>query len=58
MLDSYEFEIKSLTLVPSLGGRFEVSANQQLIFSKLKTTRHPLPGEVMELLETWMKEDS
>jgi selenoprotein W-related protein len=38
--------IKRLVLVPSDGGRFEVSINGQLIYSKLKTGRFPEYAEI------------
>lgn len=58
ILEKYEFDITDLTLVPSSGGRFEVSANQELLYSKMKTTRHAYPGEVLGLLDTWMEENA
>ncbi len=53
LLKNYEPEIESLTLVPSEGGRFEVTVNGKLIYSKLKTGRHAGPGEVAELLKNF-----
>ena len=46
----FEHVIEALTLVPSDGGRFEVSVNGQLIYSKLETHRHAEAGEVVNLL--------
>jgi selenoprotein W-related protein len=51
LLKKHEAEIESLTLVPSDGGRFEVSVNGKLVFSKLTAGRHAEPGEVDALLE-------
>jgi selenoprotein W-related protein len=48
LLERFEADILSITLVPSQGGRFEVSVDGQLIYSKLKTGRHANPGEVVE----------
>jgi selenoprotein W-related protein len=42
--------IETITLVPSDGGRFEVSLNGKLIYSKLQTKRHAEPGEVIGLV--------
>jgi selenoprotein W-related protein len=42
--------IESVTLIPSDGGRFEVSVNGKLIYSKLQTKRHAESGEVVGLL--------
>jgi selenoprotein W-related protein len=50
MLEAVEPEIGSVTLVPSDGGRFEVTVNGALLYSKLQTGRHAEPGEVMNLL--------
>jgi selenoprotein W-related protein len=50
LLEAYESQIESLTLVPSDGGRFEVSVNEVLVFSKLKTHRHAEPGEIADLV--------
>ena len=51
-----EFKIENFTLVPSKGGVFEFSVNDELIYSKLKTDRHAEPGEVIGLLRTYMAE--
>ena len=50
LLKQFEHLIESLTLVPSDGGKFEVSVNGQLIFSKLQTQRHAEPGEIVGLV--------
>jgi selenoprotein W-related protein len=50
LLQDLEPEIGSVTLVPSDGGRFEVTVNGALLYSKLQTGRHAEPGEVMKLL--------
>jgi selenoprotein W-related protein len=33
--------LRKLTLIPSDGGRFEVSVNGKLVYSKLKTGKFP-----------------
>jgi selenoprotein W-related protein len=50
LLKNYEHVIESVTLVPSDGGRFEVTVNGQLLYSKLGTYRHAEPGEVLGLV--------
>lgn len=50
LLKNYEHVIESLTLVPSDEGRFEVSANGKLIYSKLQTKRHAEAGEILGLV--------
>jgi selenoprotein W-related protein len=42
--------IEALSLVPSNGGRFEVTVNGKTIYSKLETKRHAQPGEVVGLV--------
>ncbi len=50
LLNSFETDIESITLVPSEGGRFEVTVNDKLVYSKLQTGRHVEPGEVVGLV--------
>jgi selenoprotein W-related protein len=42
--------IAELTLVPSSGGRFEVTLDGELIYSKASTRRHAATGEVAGLV--------
>ena len=56
LLKTFEPEIKSFTLVPSDGGRFEFTVNGRLIYSKLKTGRHVEPGEVENLIHKYLQE--
>ena len=51
LLKEYESQIETITLAPSAGGRFEVTVNDQLIYSKLQSGRHAEPGEVLRLLQ-------
>ena len=55
LLNEFEFKIGNFTMVPSDGGRFEVSVNGDLIYSKLRTNRHAEPGEVAGLLREVLK---
>jgi selenoprotein W-related protein len=50
LLKEYEHTIEKITLVPSEGGRFEVTVNGQLLYSKLQTKRHAEPGEALGLV--------
>jgi len=52
----YENRIETLTLVPSDGGKFEISLDGELIFSKLKVGRHPEVGEVKALFDEYLEE--
>ncbi|MBP9676608.1 MAG: Rdx family protein [Anaerolineaceae bacterium] len=56
MLEGYEPGIKSLSLIPSRGGAFEVIVNGRVIFSKLQLKRHAEPGEVKALLRKQIEE--
>ncbi|MCE7986842.1 MAG: hypothetical protein DYG89_37185 [Caldilinea sp. CFX5] len=51
LMNNYTPAIETLTLIPSSGGRFEVMANDILVFSKKSIGRHAEPGEVARLLE-------
>ena len=56
LIKHYEHDIESITLVPSDGGRFEVEVNDKLLFSKLATNRHAMPGEIMKLMNDTFQE--
>jgi selenoprotein W-related protein len=51
LVKKYEFKIESITLVPSDAGRFEVTVDGSLVYSKLQTARHAEEGEVARLIE-------
>lgn len=55
VLDQYEVGIRSITLLPSDGGRFEVMVDGRLVYSKLETGRHMEQGEILELLTPIIK---
>lgn len=46
LLNDFESKISSLALIPSDGGRFEVTVDDQLIFSKRLTGRHAEYDEI------------
>ncbi len=50
LLDEFETDIESIELIPSEGGRFEVTVNGDLLYSKLATRRHAEAGEVRKLV--------
>jgi selenoprotein W-related protein len=58
ILKEFESEVQSITLVPAEGGRFEVTVNDRLVYSKLKTSRHADQGEVVELVRKFLREGS
>lgn len=45
VLKNYEMKIDEITLIPSDGGKFEVSVDGKLVYSKLATGRHVESGE-------------
>jgi len=55
ILKEFEYDIGNLTLVPSDGGRFEVTVGDELVYSKLQTHRHAEPGEVLGLVRKVIK---
>jgi len=55
LLKKFEPDIAELTLIPSDGGRFEVSVDGKLIYSKIESHRHPQPGEVAGLIEKLLR---
>ena len=56
LLKQYEHVIEAIALVPSDGGKFEVTVNGQLLYSKLETHRHAEPGEVVGLVRKMVGE--
>ncbi len=50
LVREFEHDIQSLEILPSDGGRFEVSVNDALIFSKKQMGRHAEAGEVVGLV--------
>ena len=55
LLKEFEDKIESLELVPSDDGRFEVSVDGDLLYSKLATKRHAEDGEIQKLLRAKVK---
>ena len=50
LIKAFEPDLKAMTLIPSDGGRFEVTVDGTLVYSKLQTGRHAESGEVMKLV--------
>lgn len=46
----FAYRIRSWTLVPASGGKFEVTVNGEVVFSKKTLGRHAEPGEIAALL--------
>ena len=58
LIKEFEFQIESFTLVPSDGGRFELTVNGKLLYSKLQTGRHVEPEELVSLVKKYQREGS
>jgi selenoprotein W-related protein len=56
LLKTFEERIEEISLVPSEGGRFELTVNGELLYSKLQTRRHAEPGEAVSLVRKYLKE--
>ncbi len=56
LLKEFEPQIEAITVIPSDGGRFEVTVNDQLIYSKIQTHRHAEPGEIARLVRKLVKQ--
>jgi selenoprotein W-related protein len=48
LLGEFVTKIDGLTLIPSSGGRHEVTVDGKLIYSKLETGRHPEIDEIKD----------
>ena len=51
LVRNMEYEIEEIALLPSDGGKFEITVNKTLVYSKLKTGRHANAGEVLALVQ-------
>jgi selenoprotein W-related protein len=52
LLQEFENQVAEIILIPSDGGRFEVTLDETLVFSKKKSLRHADPGEIVHLVRT------
>jgi selenoprotein W-related protein len=50
ILETYKQKIEGLELVPSGGGCFELTLDDDLVYSKLKTGEFPDEGEMLRLV--------
>ena len=55
ILTTFKQKVPSLELVPSGGGCFEVSANGELLYSKLETGQFPHEYDVLDMLKQRIK---
>ena len=56
LVDGWAHQLREIRLVPSSGGRFEVSVDGDLIFSKAALDRHAEPGEIAALISARLGE--
>lgn len=50
LLTEHTDKVSELALIPSHGGVFEISLNDELLFSKKELDRYPEKGEVEDLV--------
>ena len=50
MLKGWAPIIETIELIPSSNGRFEVTLDGELVFSKKALGRHAQPGEIVDLV--------
>lgn len=55
VLMQFKQRIKGLKLIPSKGGCFELTANGEVLYSKLATGRFPEEQKLLDLLESKLK---
>jgi hypothetical protein len=46
--------VKTFTLVPSDGGKFEFTVDGKLLYSKLQTGRHVVDTEISKIMKTFL----
>lgn len=50
LLTTYKQRIRELKLIPASGGCFELSADGELLYSKLKTGKFPDENAILDLV--------
>jgi selenoprotein W-related protein len=55
LLTTFKQQIQDLKLVPSSGGCFELTANGELLYSKLKTKEFPEEKWVLDTIDAHRK---
>ena len=54
-MDLFKRKVRRFVLVPSDGGRFEVSIGGELVYSKLETGVFPEPRDIVKMVEERLK---
>ncbi len=57
MLAEHEPSIKDVQLIPSDGGAFEVTINDELVYSKIETGDHLDEGAMAELVGQYLADN-
>jgi selenoprotein W-related protein len=52
VVEQWAHAFSQICLTPSSGGRFEVTLDDELVFSKAALDRHAEPGEINAILES------
>ncbi len=55
VLSQFKQQIRGMRLVPSSGGRFELKADGELIYSKLETGQFPEEKAILDRISTRLK---
>jgi selenoprotein W-related protein len=55
ILSGFKRRIQSLELIPDAGGCFEVTVNEELIYSKLATKEFPKEAAILDIITTRLK---
>ncbi len=50
LFEAFGRQIEALTLIPSDGGRYELTVDDQLLFSKKQTGQHVEPAVLLDLV--------
>jgi selenoprotein W-related protein len=51
LISEFGDQVDSITLVRGSGGRFEVSVDGDMVFSKGEVKRHAQPGEIVQAIK-------
>lgn len=51
ILSNYQHIVEDFTLVTGSSGAFEVTVNDQLVYSKKESGRHANKGEILEIFQ-------
>ena len=57
VMREYDYDIASYKLITGGGGKFEVTIDGELVFSKLETGRFPDSSEIKEAIKARLKEE-